>query len=190
MDTLVQVGSSGVAVPRIGFGATALADMPDTYGYSVGEERALATINVEDLDTLKGTGSRLRPGSIADANDAAQFGELETLGELTKIAWKHDVQTMIEDVSMRPFLPVGMAPFLLLLALAVTSTTGWIRRLGRKWQQLHRLVYLAAVGSVVHFWWLVKADVTKPLRWAMALSVLLLFRVWWSWRSRPAVARN
>jgi sulfoxide reductase heme-binding subunit YedZ len=76
-----------------------------------------------------------------------------------------------------------MATFLILLALAVTSTTGWIRRLGRKWQQLHRLVYLAAVGSVVHFWWLVKADVTKPLRWAVALSVLLLFRVWWMWRS-------
>ena len=110
------------------------------------------------------------------------YAALHVLTWITLVSF-FDVQTMLDDVSMRPFITVGMATFLILLALAVTSTTGWIRRLGRKWQQLHRLVYLAAVGSVVHFWWLVKADVTKPLRWAVALSVLLLFRVWWMWRS-------
>ena len=103
------------------------------------------------------------------------YAALHVLTWITLVSF-FDVQTMLDDVSMRPFITVGMATFLILLALAVTSTTGWIRRLGRKWQQLHRLVYLAAVGSVVHFWWLVKADVTKPLRWAVALSVLLLFR--------------
>ena len=91
------------------------------------------------------------------------YAALHVLTWITLVSF-FDLQTMLDDVSMRPFITVGMATFLILLALAVTSTTGWIRRLGRKWQQLHRLVYLAAVGSVVHFWWLVKADVTKPLR--------------------------
>lgn len=100
-----------------------------------------------------------------------------------------DVPTMIEDVTMRPFITVGMATFAILLALAVTSNTASIRRLGRRWTTLHRLAYLAAIGGVVHFWWLVKADVTRPRRYAVVLAVLLAFRVWWSYRSRPSPAR-
>ena len=96
---------------------------------------------------------------------------------------------MVEDVLERPFVTIGMTTYLILLSLAVTSTTGWVRRLGRRWQQLHRLVYVAAVGAVVHFWWLVKADTREPQRWALAVLVLLGFRLWWvnrarlSWRS-------
>lgn len=101
-----------------------------------------------------------------------------------------DVPTMLDDIAERPFITVGMATFLILLALALTSTRASIRRLGRKWQQLHRLVYVAAVGAVVHFWWLVKADVTEPRRWALAVAVVLGFRVWWTLRSRAAVART
>lgn len=101
-----------------------------------------------------------------------------------------DVPTMLNDIAERPFITVGMATFLILLALAVTSTTASIRRLGRKWQQLHRLVYLAAVGAVVHFWWLVKADATEPRRWALAVAVVLGFRAWWMLRSRTSVART
>lgn len=95
-----------------------------------------------------------------------------------------DVPTMIEDVVMRPFITVGMATFLILVVLAVTSNQASIRRLGRKWGQLHKLVYLAAAGGVVHFWWLVKADIAEPRRWAVVLAVLLGFRVWWTWRTR------
>ncbi|MEQ1908849.1 MAG: protein-methionine-sulfoxide reductase heme-binding subunit MsrQ [Vicinamibacterales bacterium] len=95
-----------------------------------------------------------------------------------------DVPTMVEDVLMRPFITVGMATFLILTALAVTSTTGAIRRLGRRWQQLHRAVYVAAIGAVVHFWWLVKADITRPRQWAVVLTLLLGFRLWWMWRAR------
>jgi sulfoxide reductase heme-binding subunit YedZ len=97
-----------------------------------------------------------------------------------------DVQTMIEDIAMRPFITIGMATFVILLALAITSPTAMIRRLGRRWQPLHRLVYLAAIGAVVHYWWQVKADIAYPLRWAVALAVLLGFRVWWSWRTKRA----
>lgn len=95
-----------------------------------------------------------------------------------------DIPTMVTDITKRPFIMVGMATFLILLALAITSTKGAIRRMGRRWQQLHRLVYVAAIGAVVHFWWLVKADITEPRRWAVVLAALLGFRVWWAWRAK------
>jgi sulfoxide reductase heme-binding subunit YedZ len=100
-----------------------------------------------------------------------------------------DVQTMVEDVAMRPFITIGMAAFLILLALAVTSNQWSIRKLGRRWQTLHRLVYAAAIGAVVHFWWSVKADITEPRRWAIAVAVLLSIRVWWMWAKRKPVRR-
>lgn len=97
-----------------------------------------------------------------------------------------DVPTMIEDVSMRPFITLGMAAFVILVALAVTSPRVMIRRLGKRWQPLHRLVYVAAVAGVIHYWWLVKADVTLPRRWAIAVALLLGFRGWWAWRERTS----
>jgi sulfoxide reductase heme-binding subunit YedZ len=95
-----------------------------------------------------------------------------------------DPSAMIEDVVKRPFITAGMTTYLLLLPLALTSNAAMMRRLGRRWQQLHRLVYFAAITAVVHFWWLVKADVTEPQRWALALTVLLGFRAWWTLRTR------
>jgi sulfoxide reductase heme-binding subunit YedZ len=99
---------------------------------------------------------------------------------------RFDTTLMVEDVVKRPFITVGMATFLILLSLGVTSNRLAIRKLGRKWQTLHRLVYLAAIGGVVHFWWLVKADISEPQRWAVAVAALLGFRVWWAWRARPS----
>ena len=99
--------------------------------------------------------------------------------------WFFDVASMVSDVLERPFITVGMATFLLLLPLAVTSTAGMIRRLGKRWQRLHRLVYVAAITAIVHFWWVVKADFREPRLWALALSVLLGFRAWWMLRTRP-----
>jgi sulfoxide reductase heme-binding subunit YedZ len=102
---------------------------------------------------------------------------------LTWVVFLHffTVSFMIEDVVKRPFITVGMATFLILLSLALTSNRFAVRKLGRRWQKLHRFVYAAGVGAVVHFWWLVKADITKPRRWAIALGLLLLVRVWWAW---------
>lgn len=115
-----------------------------------------------------------------------------TLHMLTWLVFIHffDVKFMIEDVAERPYITVGMATFLMLLALAVTSNRFSIRKLGRRWQKLHRLVYVAAIGAVIHFWWLVKADTTEPQRWALGVAALLGFRVWWAWRSKPAPARS
>ncbi len=99
-----------------------------------------------------------------------------------------DIPLMIEDIFMRRFITVGMLGFVILLALAVTSNTASIRRLGRRWQTLHRFVYLAAIAGVVHFWWLVKADISVPRRWAVAVAILLGFRIWWALRARMSSA--
>jgi len=87
-------------------------------------------------------------------------------------AWPY----IVEDIAERPFILVGLAAWLLLVPLAVTSTTGWIRRLGRRWQLLHRVVYVAAGLGTLHFFWKVKADTREPLIFIALLAVLLLLR--------------
>lgn len=95
---------------------------------------------------------------------------------------------IVKDVIKRPFITVGFASFILLIPLAATSTHAMQRRLKRRWQQLHRVVYLIAIGGVVHYWWLVKKDITEPLLYAVALAVLLGVRLvyWFINRTPPA----
>ena len=89
-----------------------------------------------------------------------------------------DLQAIYKDVIKRPFITVGFASFLLLIPLAVTSTNNMVRRLGgKRWQKLHRLVYLIAVGGVVHYWWLVNKDITQPVIYAAVLAILLGYRI-------------
>ena len=89
-----------------------------------------------------------------------------------------NVHEMIKDVAKRPFITVGFSAFVLLIPLAITSTKGWIRRLGGKnWQRLHRLIYGTALLGVIHYLWLVKADKHKPLEYGFMLALLLLYRV-------------
>ena len=83
---------------------------------------------------------------------------------------------MMADVIKRPFITVGFAAFVLMIPLAVTSTKGWIRRLGRRWQVLHRLVYVSAICAVVHFIWKVKLVIGDPVLYAGILAVLLGYR--------------
>ncbi|RUQ31870.1 MAG: protein-methionine-sulfoxide reductase heme-binding subunit MsrQ [Candidatus Competibacteraceae bacterium] len=90
-----------------------------------------------------------------------------------------DWTAIVADVIKRPYITVGFAAFLLLIPLAITSTHGMMRRLGRNWQRVHRLVYLIAVLGVLHYAWLVKADLTEPLLYGGALAVLLGYRLWW-----------
>ena len=83
-----------------------------------------------------------------------------------------------KDIIKRPFITLGFASFVLLLPLAITSNRTMTRKLGgARWQKLHRLVYAVALGGVIHFWWLVKKDITQPVLFASALGVLLLIRV-------------
>jgi methionine sulfoxide reductase heme-binding subunit len=89
-----------------------------------------------------------------------------------------DVGKMWEDVLKRPFITVGFLGFVAMIPLAVTSTAGWIRRLGGKnWQRLHRLIYLTGIAGVVHYYWLVKSDVRLPIMYGVILVVLLALRV-------------
>lgn len=102
-----------------------------------------------------------------------------------------DVHEMLADIAKRKFITVGFAAFLLLIPLAVTSTSGWIRRLGgKRWQVLHRLIYVSAILGVVHYLWLVKADIRKPLEYGAVLAVLLVYRivVWFRASRHSAVA--
>jgi sulfoxide reductase heme-binding subunit YedZ len=99
------------------------------------------------------------------------------------------ISEIIKDIRKHPWVLVGFTGFLCLVPLAVTSTTGWVRRLGgRRWQQLHRLIYVAAIAGVLHYLWLVKKDVSAPLSYGAVLLVLLLSRVWLS-RDRIAGRR-
>ena len=82
-----------------------------------------------------------------------------------------------EDIVKRPFITAGMLAFVLMIPLAITSTKGWIRRLGRRWQLLHRLVYFSALAACVHFIWKVKVPIGEPIYYALILGVLLAFRV-------------
>lgn len=89
-----------------------------------------------------------------------------------------DPVEIAKDVLKRPFITVGFTCFLLLIPLAATSTDNMVRRLGGKsWQALHRFVYFIAVGGVVHFWWLVKKDITQPEIYAFVLALLLGYRL-------------
>jgi sulfoxide reductase heme-binding subunit YedZ len=87
-----------------------------------------------------------------------------------------------EDVVERPFITVGFAAWLLLVPLAITSTRGWIRRLGRRWTLLHRVVYAAAVLGIIHFYWRVKADTREPLIFAAVFVALMALRMRWTGR--------
>ena len=102
--------------------------------------------------------------------------------------WAFDLNfafgAMAGDVLKRPFIALGFTALLLLLPLALTSTKGWIRRLGRRWAALHRLVYVAAILAVVHFALKVKVFTGDPVIYAAVLTVLLAFRVVWFMRRR------
>lgn len=85
---------------------------------------------------------------------------------------------IFEEIAKRPYITVGFIAWLLLVPLAVTSTTGWIRRLGRNWARLHKAVYAVAVLAVLHFWWLVKSDIREPALYAGIAALLLGWRAW------------
>jgi sulfoxide reductase heme-binding subunit YedZ len=90
------------------------------------------------------------------------------------------------EIVKRPYINVGFISWVCMLLLAATSTTGMIRRMGgKRWQALHRLVYVSAIAGVLHYWWLVKADVSRPQAYALVVGALLAIRLWWVFRKRP-----
>jgi sulfoxide reductase heme-binding subunit YedZ len=100
------------------------------------------------------------------------------------------VQAMIDDITKRRFITMGVAAFLLLVPLALTSTNWAIRKLGgKRWNRLHKLVYLAAICGIIHYWWQVKTGVLLPLPFTVAITVLLLARPVLAWLQRRKARR-
>ena len=89
-----------------------------------------------------------------------------------------DVAIILEDIVERPFITVGFGALMLMVPLAITSTSGWRRRLGVRWQQLHRLVYATGILACWHFFWQVKKDIREPMIYIVILALLLGFRLW------------
>lgn len=94
------------------------------------------------------------------------------------------ISAVLEDIAERPFITIGMVALVLLLAMALTSTNGVRRRMGRRWQRLHYSAYAVGVLGVWHFWWQVKLDTREPLIYAVILTVLLGHRLWHTWQRR------
>ena len=111
---------------------------------------------------------------------------------LTWLWWdrQFEISGMIEDVLKRLYITVGMTGFLAMVPLAITSTAGWVRRMGyKRWQKLHRLVYLSAAAGALHYFWLVKSDKRLPLLYASILAALLAVRVV-AWMRKRAPSRT
>ena len=100
-----------------------------------------------------------------------------------------DFSRILADVVKRPFITAGSVAFLAMVPLALTSTRGWIRRLGRRWQLLHRLIYVSALAAVVHYLWKVKVMTGSPVYYAAIAAALLAFRVVWALRKSGARAQ-
>ncbi len=94
---------------------------------------------------------------------------------------------IVKDVIKRPFITMGFTAFVLMVPLALTSTKGWIRRLGRRWQLLHRLIYISAICAAIHYLWKVKVMIGSPVYYAIAIGLLLAFRIAWQLRSAKSV---
>jgi sulfoxide reductase heme-binding subunit YedZ len=128
------------------------------------------------------------------------FAFFYALLHFTAYAWLDqglDWRAIGADIVKRPYITIGMAALLMLIPLAVTSTNGWMRRLKKRWQRLHRLVYVIALLGVWHFWWQVKKDITEPLIYAGILALLLGWRLLrgplrarFTSKSAPATARE
>ena len=93
------------------------------------------------------------------------------------------IGAILKDVAKRPFITMGFTAFVLMIPLALTSTKGWIRRLGRRWQVLHRLIYISAVCAAIHYLWKVKVMIGSPVYYAFVVALLLGFRVLWQLRT-------
>ena len=98
-----------------------------------------------------------------------------------------DFAAMWQDVVKRPYITAGFTAFVLMIPLAITSTTGWIRRLGgRRWNLLHRLIYITALAAVLHYFWKVKLDATYPIYYGIGVATLLGVRLWRNYRPKAA----
>ena len=153
------------------------------------------------ISPLRRLGASLVPPVAAQFNGLIKFRRLlglfaffyATLHMLTWVALYNnfDLQAMLADVARRRYITAGMAAYLSLLPLALTSTTWAIRKLGGKnWRRLHMLIYLAAICGVAHYWWQMKPGVLTPLAMTVVIAALLLARPILAWRQRRKTRTN
>ena len=173
--------SFGIAGP--GLGANPIDEIMDRLG-DWGLRLLLATLCVTPLAvTLRKpwlVGVRRMLGLFAFT-----YLSLHLLNWLVLDQWL-EFAAITADIAKRPYIAAGLAGYALLVPLAVTSTAGWMRRLGPRWHRLHRLVYLAAILGCTHFWWQVKADWREPAVYSATLALLLGWRLWRSRRAAGA----
>jgi sulfoxide reductase heme-binding subunit YedZ len=181
---LARMGAGAFGLAGVSLGANPIDEIQDTFGKWT-LNFLLITLCVTPLRQLTGVNALLRLrrmlGLFAFTYAALHFSNYLVLDQSLRLA------AIIEDVAKRPYITIGLTSFLLLIPLAVTSTNRMMRRLGRRWQKLHRLVYVIAILGVWHFYWQVKADVREPLLYAAGLTLLLGYHAWRHFR-RPGPA--
>lgn len=106
------------------------------------------------------------------------------VADVTAVEGSFALAPVLRDIVKRPFITAGMIAFVLMVPLAITSTKGWIRRLGRRWQLLHRIIYISAIAAAIHYLWKVKVIIGSPVYYAGIIGLLLAFRVVWALRGR------
>ena len=146
----------------------------------------LITLSVTPLRQLTGNARLLRVRRMLGvfAFSYALLHFLTYIGPFQGFSWS----AIVKDLVKRPYITLGFTALLLLVPLAVTSTNGWMRRLKRRWQSLHRLIYPIAILGVWHYWWQVKKDIREPLIYAGLLAMLLGWRLWR--RQRAATSKS
>ena len=175
-------GAAGLPVP--GLGADPVRRVLGIFGHSA-LNLLLITLSITPLRQLTGNAQLLRLrrmlGVFAFCYALLHF--LTYIGPFQGFSWN----AIVKDLVKRPYITLGFTALLLLLPLAITSTNAMMRRLKRRWQSLHRLIYVIATLGVWHYWWQVKKDIREPLIYAGMLAVLLGWRLW---RRRRAATSN
>ncbi|MFO1399864.1 MAG: protein-methionine-sulfoxide reductase heme-binding subunit MsrQ [Steroidobacteraceae bacterium] len=175
----VLAGAGVLALPVPTLGADPVRRVLGIFGKSTLNLLGL-TLAVTPLRVLSGNAHLLRLRRMLGvfAFSYALLHFLVYIGPFQGFSWA----AIVKDLTKRPYIMVGFTALLILAALAATSTNGMMRRLKRRWQQLHYLVYVAATLGVWHYWWQVKKDIREPLLYAAGLALLLGWRAWRRWR--------
>jgi len=167
-------GILGLPWPLFALGPDPVRRVLGIFGHSA-LNLLLITLSVSPLRQLSGNAQLLRLRRMLGvfAFSYALLHFLTYVGPFQGFSWA----AIVKDLVKRPYITIGFAALLLLVPLAVTSTNGMMRRLKRRWQSLHRLIYVIAPLGVWHYWWQVKKDIREPLIYAVLLAVLLLWRL-------------
>lgn len=184
---LGKLALEAFGVGGLGLGANPIEELIHRLG-KWGLNFLLITLTVTPLRRLTGLNWLVRFRRMLGL-----FAFFYVLLHFLAYAWvdqRFDLAVILEDIVERPFITLGMTALVLLVPLALTSTNAMMRRLGRRWQQLHRLLYPIAILAVWHFYWQVKLDTLEASVYAAVLAALLGFRLVRRWRSRAARPRS